>query len=406
MAPLKLVETFEFDPTPEDEVWKELKEAYKLDTKFDESNVLYSMCNSPPEIARQAHLMFIEANLGDRQLYPGTDLLEKSVVNMMGELLHAPKKTASGYVLNGGSEANILALWIAREKYKSKKRNTKEPEVIAPISSHYSITVACHMLGLRLKLVPLDQDYRMNIKKTVEAINENTCAIVGIAGTTEVGVIDPVPELHQLCEDRDIHLHVDAAFGGFVFPFLSKLGYELPLFDFTLKNVRSITVDPHKMGRSTQPAGALIMRDKEDFNVIRFESYYLSSTFQHTMLGTRCSASVAATYAVMRRFGIKGYLEMVQGCMDNTRYVYKLLKERGFRLAIEEPYAPIAVIKLAEDKIDMLVRRLQETPRRWRVSRTRNPPGIRIVMMPHIKKEQLTSFVNDLYNLCKEMRII
>jgi len=399
---MKVIKSLNGEPVPIPQVRKELDEAYEIDTKFENSRVLYSMCNSPPQIAREAHLKFIEANLGDSPLYPGTLILEKSVISMIGGLLHAPD-TMAGSILNGGSEANILSLWIAREK-----RNTsKELEVVVPESAHYSIEVACKMLRLKMRPIPLDENYVMDFKAAKENIKENTCAVVGIAGTTELGVIDPIPQLSKLCEERGIHLHVDAAFGGFVFPFLELAGWEgkFPLFDFRLMGVRSITVDPHKMGRSTQPAGALLVREQSDLQYIKFNSYYLSSSVQHTMLGTRCSASVASAYAVMRSMGKNGYINMLQGCMKRTNYLCRLLKEEKFQPAIEEPIAPIVVIKFPQEYVEAIRKTLQESPYDWRVSVCRHPPGIRVVLMPHVRDDILPSFVNDLKLVCEKLKI-
>lgn len=87
-------------------------------------------------------------------------------------------------------------------------------------------------------------------------ISGNTVAVVGVAGTTELGRIDPVEELSEICLEEGIHLHVDAAFGGFIIPFLRETGAELPEFDFKLQGVSSITVDPHKMGLAPSPVDA------------------------------------------------------------------------------------------------------------------------------------------------------
>jgi tyrosine decarboxylase/aspartate 1-decarboxylase len=397
---MPLIEELNDKPIPEDQIWKELDEAYHDDTQFENCRVLYSMCNSPPEIARQAHLKFIESNLGDASLYPGTLSLENSVINMIGSLLNAPE-TVGGRVLNGGSEANIMSLWIAREK----KNSNANLEVVVPASAHYSIDVACHMLKLKVRRVKLDNNWKMDVKAAAEAVNDKTCAVVGIAGTTELGVIDPIPELHKMCTEKEIFFHVDAAFGGFVFPFLALVGYKenIPLFDFRLNSVRTITIDPHKMGRSTQPAGVLMARERDDLETVKFDSYYLSAGVQHTMLGTRCSASVAATYAVMRKMGKNGYIDMLQQCMDKTNHLCRLLKNNGFELAIDKPIAPIVVVRL-EKAAERVKKRLLEDFN-WRVSETLHPRGIRIVLMPHLKQD-LSIFVNDLLLACKKEKIL
>ena len=121
-----------------------------------------------------------------------------------------------------------------------------DPEIIVPKSAHFSFKKAADMLCLKLNEAELDSSYRIDIKSVEELISKNTVAIVGVAGTTELGKIDPIEDLSNICLDNNIYLHVDAAFGGYSIPFLNEIGYELPKFDFGLRGVCSITIDPHR----------------------------------------------------------------------------------------------------------------------------------------------------------------
>src|SRR5690606_34902424 len=140
-------------------------------------------------------------------------------------------------------EANIMAMRAARNT-----RRIKNPEIIVPKSAHFSFKKASDMLCLKLREAELDKDYKVDINSVHHMISDKTVAIVGVAGTTELGKVDPIEELSEICADRDIFLHVDAAFGGYSIPFLNETGYDLPKFDFSLPGVCSITIDPHKMG--------------------------------------------------------------------------------------------------------------------------------------------------------------
>lgn len=393
---MKEIRKLNLEKLTEKEVNMELNEAYELDSHFSDSKVLYSMCNKPPAVAIDAHIKFIESNLGDPGLYPGTLHLEKCVINMLADLLHG--KNAFGHILSGGSEANLTSLYMANKRSKGR-------EVIASDSVHYSVKVACDMLKMELKLVGLDEKYRMLSDEVDRMINKNTAAVIALAGSTELGVIDPIDKLSRICHDSDVHLHVDAAFGGFLFPFLEKLGYKVPMFDFILPGVTSITVDPHKLGHSTMPAGALLTRNPEIYNSITTSgTFYLSSNTLTTILGTRCSASVASTYAVMRRLGVDGYMKMINECMEKTKYITKLIKEIGLSLAIE-PISPVICIKFESDKEASIIQK-DLAKDGWRVSRTVQPPGIRLVIMPQVTKEKLTMFIGDLQNIYQMRRTI
>ena len=124
--------------------------------------------------------------------------------------------------------------------------------MVAPESAHFSFKKACDILCLEMRSVPLGPDLRMQADKAAELVDKNTICLVGVAGTTEYGMVDPIADLAKIADQHDLFLHVDAAFGGMVIPFLDD---PMP-FDFALPGVTTIAVDPHKMGMSTIPPGA------------------------------------------------------------------------------------------------------------------------------------------------------
>jgi len=207
--------------------------------------ILSSMCTPPHPVAVKAHTLFLETNLGDPGLFPGTVSLERLLVEQLADLFHAPG--ACGYATSGGTESNIQVLRIARGLC-----NKPKPNVVLPESAHFSFRKAGDMLGLEIRQVPLDSQNRIDPEAVKEVVDSSTCCMVGIAGTTEYGMVDPIRELSSLASDLGIFLHVDAAFGGLVLPFLPGS----PPFDFSLSGVMSIAVDPHKMGMSTIPASS------------------------------------------------------------------------------------------------------------------------------------------------------
>jgi tyrosine decarboxylase/aspartate 1-decarboxylase len=365
----------------EDEVWKEVLRFHKLDCHFSDGRVLGSMYTTPHPLAVKAHMMFIEANLGNAGLYPGTASMEREVIGMLASLLNGP--TADGCILSGGTEANITALWIAR-KLLGKR------EVIISKSAHFSFWKAMDLLGLRAVEVGLDEQYRTDVDQVEEMISDSTLAIVGVAGSTELGVIDPIDRMSDIA-GGNIFLHVDAAFGGLIIPFLRRLGRPVGEFDFSLPGVSSITVDPHKMGMSTIPSGALLLRDGGHMESISVESPYLTVERQTTLLGTRCSAAVAAAYAVMKHLGRRGYTEIVRKCMEVTESLARGAAEIGAEPVIR----PVMnIVALRVDDPHAVRRSLEE--RGWRISLSRHPPALRIVVMPHVTQGIVDRFLSDL----------
>ena len=209
----------------------ELASASAEDLHFDDGRIFSSMCARPLDIATEAHVRFIEANLGNAGLYPGTQRLEKEVVRAIGGILH--HEGAGGSIVSGGTEANITALWIARNVTRRKK-------VVFPKSAHFSFHKACDILGLEPCMVSLDDNFITDLDEVKRVVSDDVCAVVGIAGTTELGAVDDIEGLGAYLPDGAL-LHVDAAFGGFVLPFLDNK----PKFDFEVPEVSTMTIDPH-----------------------------------------------------------------------------------------------------------------------------------------------------------------
>jgi tyrosine decarboxylase/aspartate 1-decarboxylase len=364
----------------------ELMQALKRDHIFTNGRVLSSMCTSPHEIAIKAHQMFIESNLGNPDLYPGTKQLEIEIIKSLSEMFHG--KTISGHMTSGGTEANITALWIAR-------KITGKRQVIYPKSAHFSIAKAIDILNMEPVEIELDEHFRMSMDECADKISDNTAAVVSMAGTTELGVIDPIEELSEHCEDKHF-LHVDAAFGGFVIPFLKDLGYELPAFDFELNGISSFCTDPHKMGFSTIPSGVLLYRDEKYLERITVEAPYLVSMKHTTLTGTKGSGAVAGTYAVLRHLGRDGFRSVVKECMDNTEYVISRITELGLQPAIK-PTMNVIGIKLKNPQSVQV----ELAKRNWYVSKSRYPNCLRIVVMPHVTRSVIDNFLPAFESVCR-----
>ena len=269
---------------PESEVMRLLEETRERDYSYD--RFFSTMCTLPHPIAVKAHDMFLETNLGDPGLFPGVADLEERVVAMLGELLGCPN--ACGYVSTGGTESNIQAIRAARNE-----AGIKEGNIVVPASAHFSFDKIGDLLSLEVRKAELDESLKVDISSVEDLLDEKTVALVGIAGSTEFGQVDPIEDLARMAGESGIHMHVDAAFGGFVLPFLKRKFK----WDFSLPAVSSITIDPHKMGLSTIPAGGLLFRGAECLSALETETHYLTRARQASLTGTRSGAAAAATWA-------------------------------------------------------------------------------------------------------------
>ncbi|MCD6142931.1 tyrosine decarboxylase MfnA [Thermococcus sp.] len=369
----------------EEELFTELEKRLKIDLAFDSGRILGSMCTYPHPLAQKIIRKYIDRNLGDPGLHRGSKEIEEEAVQMLGELLHL--RRGYGNIVSGGTEANILAVRAFRNV-----SNVEKPELILPESAHFSFLKASDLLKVKLVWADLNRDYSVNVKDVETKITDNTIGIVGIAGTTGLGVVDDIPALSDIAVDYGIPLHIDAAFGGFVIPFAKALGYELPDFDFRLKGVQSITIDPHKMGMAPIPAGGIVFRKKKYMDVINVLAPYLAGgkIFQATITGTRPGANAIAVWALLKHLGFEGYKNVVKEAMENALWFADQIRRLDGVYLIREPM--LNIVSFGSKRLKKIEAELKA--REWGISAHRG--YIRIVMMPHVKREHLNNFLKDL----------
>ena len=217
------------------------------------NRVLNSICTEPHPLGVEMASAAAHTNLGDVRIFRGTKRIERKVVELLLDLLGNPG--GSGSLVSGGTEANLIAMLVARESARARGRLTDRPEVVVSSTVHFSFTKVFGLLGLTPVVVPVDDSLRLPAGEVARRIGEHTVAVVATAGSSEFGVVDAVDEIGPVVAGREVHLHVDAATGGFIIPFARELGHDLPQFDFTVDGVDSITIDPHKYGLANVPAG-------------------------------------------------------------------------------------------------------------------------------------------------------
>jgi tyrosine decarboxylase/aspartate 1-decarboxylase len=369
---------------PRKAVFAELKKLRALDKQYSDGRILCSMCTKPHPLAKKAYRMFFESNLGDSGLFAGSAQIEKEVVDQLASLLHG--KNSAGFIVSGGTEANLMALLAARNMAK-----VREPEVVLPESAHFSFTKICSLLNLKPVYAGLDSNFRVNSSEVEKRINKNTVAIVGTAGTAELGVVDPINELSTVALRHDVFLHVDAAFGGLVIPFLRSSKIH---FDFNLEGVKSLTVDPHKMGMSAIPAGGILFKDAKTLGYLKTETPYLTDRVQYTFVGTRSGAAAASAWAVFKGLGVEGFQKVVGNCMKNTRMLADGIVKSGFKLVVEPS---MNVVAFRGENTKGLAEKLWA--KGWFVSYVPRYDTIRIVVMPHVKKRHTEAFLDDLRDI-------
>ncbi|HEX7223121.1 MAG TPA: aminotransferase class V-fold PLP-dependent enzyme [Candidatus Limnocylindrales bacterium] len=273
------------------------------------------------QVARDAYLRFFSTNGLLPDLFPSLARFEREVVDYAAGLFHGPE--AVGSITSGGSESILMGVKSARDRARRLHPGITKPEMVLPVSAHPAFTKAAHYFGLDAVTVPLDADHQIDVAAYRAAISDRTVLLVASAPSLTLGMVDPIEELAPLAAEREIGFHVDACVGGFFLPFAEKLGRPIPLFDFRVPGVTTISADLHKFGYTAKGASLIMSRDRDVFDSQPFRfgggsrpaDWYVTPS----MTGTRPGGAIAAAWAVMTYLGEAGYLE-------RTRQTYEYLE--------------------------------------------------------------------------------
>jgi tyrosine decarboxylase / aspartate 1-decarboxylase len=260
--------------------------------------------------------------------------------------------------------------------------------------AHFSFDKAARLLDLELVKLPLTPERTLDLEAVKNKLSAKTIALVGIAGTTSLGAVDPVAGLSEIAVAKGLYLHVDAALGGFVLPFARELGRDVPPFDFSLPGVQSITIDPHKMGMAVIPAGGILFRDKATAELVKVPVPYLAGgeTALATLVGTRSGAAVLAVWALLEHLGRQGYRGYVKRAYALTDLLASEVRKIPGLAVVIDPVINVVGIATPDAPIERLAAALRR--KGWAVSLF--PRHLRVVLMPHLNEKHVRALVRDL----------
>jgi glutamate/tyrosine decarboxylase-like PLP-dependent enzyme len=247
--------------------------------------------------------------------FPSLMRMEREVVAMGADLLHGNPR--GGKLTSGGTESLFLAVQVARD-HARRQRGIAEPRVVLPSTAHPALAKACHYLDVAEVRVPVSADGRADLAATAAAVDDRTALVVGSAPCYPYGVVDPIPELAALAAGRGALCHVDACLGGWLLPFLERLGEPIPPWDLRVEGVTSLSADVHKYGWCFKGASLLLHRDED---LLRLQ-YFLYDGWpgglygSATTAGTRPAAPIAAAWATINHLGMEGYLRLAGQVRD------------------------------------------------------------------------------------------
>lgn len=306
-----------------EDVLTELAERSAHDTKWREGRVFSLVYHVPGQAGRdheallhKAHALYSSANLLNPMAFASLKQMETEVIEMAGRLFHCAG--AVGTMTSGGTESILCAVAAYRDRARRERPWIRRPELVAPTTIHPAFDKAAHYFGVKLIKVPVGADFRVDARAVEKQITRRTIGLVGSAPQYAHGVIDPIGELGALAMRHELPLHVDACVGGFMLPWLEKLGRPIPRWDFRVPGVTSISADLHKYGYAAKGASVLVWRSIDQMR----HQFFIATDFpggiyaSPTMVGTRPGGPIAAAWATLQAFGESGYLALAKTAID------------------------------------------------------------------------------------------
>lgn len=328
--------------------------------------------------------------------FKGTQEMEREVLNVLAvDVFKAKPDSFDGYISPGGTEANIQAIWMYRNFFMyQKKAKLDEIAILASEDTHYSIPKAANVLMLDWIKIPVSFENREIDKEKLEqeiikAKQNGKKYFIAVAnmGTTMFGSVDDPEDYISALEKQDAEykLHIDGAYGGFVYPFSN----EKSTINFSNPKVSSITIDAHKMLQSPYGTGVFICRKGLIENVLTKEAEYVEG-MDLTLCGSRSGANAVAVWMILFTYGPNGWFEKVSVLQMRTQFLCRQLDKLNIKY-FREPFMNIVTIhsKYIPEEIAVKFDLVPE-------QHNENNKWYKIVLMGHVEVEHLTAFINEL----------
>lgn len=322
-------------------------------------------------------LEYLHENYLNPFAFPSLLAMEREVVAMGADLLHGDPR--AGKLTSGGTESLFLAVQVARD-HAREQRGIAEPTIVVPTTAHPAFAKASHYLDVEEIRVPVTADGRADVAATAAAVDDRTALVVASAPCYPYGVIDPVADLAALAAERGALCHVDACLGGWLLPFLERLGEDLPPWDMRVEGVTSLSADIHKYGWAFKGVSLLLHRDE---SLLR-RQYFLFDEWpgglygSATTAGTRPAAPIAAAWATIHHLGMDGYLRLAGQVREAAQRLRAGIEAiEGLRITGD----PVpGVMEIASDTLDLSAVGDVMDDRGWHLDRQQG--GLHAIISP------------------------
>jgi len=371
------------------------------------SGAVYHGDDSHIEFLNKAYAIHSQANPLHSDVWPSISKYEAEIVAMAAHMLGSEAvdggESVCGTVTSGGTESILLAMKVYRDWGRERKGIT-HPEMVLPVTAHAAFDKAAQYFHIKPVRIPVNAAFKADVAAARRVITRNTVVVIGSAPSFPHGAVDPIAELSELARQRGIGFHTDACLGGFILPWAEKLGYPVPLFDFRVPGVTSISADTHKYGYAAKGTSVVLYRSHE----LRHFQYYTAADwpgglyFSPTFAGSRPGALSAACWAAMVSLGEQGYKEAARKILETAAFIRQEIQ------AIPDLYVlgePLFVIAFASHTLDIYQVMEHMTQRGWSLNGLHKPSCVHLcVTLRHAQPGVAERFVADLKAAVEETR--
>jgi glutamate/tyrosine decarboxylase-like PLP-dependent enzyme len=388
---------------PRDEILAEIAAMAQEEDAFWEtgkcSGTMYCGDHEHYDFMTEAFGRFAHVNALQRDMCPSQTKFEAEIIAMTLDVLNGAAVTDGdpvGVVTTGGT-GSILHGMLAYREWGRQERGITRPNVVKPETAHPAFDKACHLFGIELRKAPIDEKTTQVDVGAVDAlVDDDTVAIVGSACNYGYGTVDPMDELSDLALERGVGLHVDSCLGGFILPFGQKLGYDIPVYDYRLPGVTSISADTHKYGYAFKGSSVCTFRDR----ALRNAQYFFLTDWSGGKYcspgieGSRSGGILAATWAAMVSFGWEGYLRYAKQIFETSLAMQDAVRSHPELRLLGNP---TFLFSFTSDEFDVYHVNDFMRPRGWRFNGQQYPNALHMaVTRPQTQPGVADAFGADL----------
>jgi glutamate/tyrosine decarboxylase-like PLP-dependent enzyme len=340
---------------PRPEILAELEQMHALEsTRWEDGFVSGAVYNGDADhidFVNRAYAIHSQSNPLHTDLWPSAVKFESEIVAMTASMLGGggigggpgSADGVCGVVSSGGSESIQLAVKTYRDRARSE-HGIERPNMVLPTTAHAAFAKAAHYFGVEARWIAPTDAWVADVDAMADAVDDDTVVVVGSAPPFPHGLPDPIPDLAGMAAARGVGFHTDACLGGFVLPWAERLGYDVPVFDFRLPGVTSISVDTHKFGYAAKGTSVVLYRDQ----ALRHHQYFTITDWPGGLYcspgfaGSRPGGLSAACWAAMVSMGEQGYLEATRRILDTGATVTAGLRALPDLVVFGDPLFVIA----------------------------------------------------------------